>query len=230
MVDILFLNLGTCTYCNTNWQHFIKIFITQIAEVFVGSSKECLSLKANPDLSVNSVVKEFGKLMKIFVNLSEDVCVVVVERPNAFDILKKAQLKLSRKKVPHAYRKETKRISYIMKSFITLKGKNFIGILNLSGTNFVMSLCEVLWYIDGHHSTISSCGYQIPAYFKDFQGFNAPELSKYCKRSAGNISTNVIKSLSANCLNYFSRENWESMSCELLANTMLVKFKAKTKS
>ena len=34
-------------------------------EVFVGSSKDSLTLKTNPDLAVNTVVLEFGKFMKI---------------------------------------------------------------------------------------------------------------------------------------------------------------------
>ncbi|XP_065906831.1 uncharacterized protein [Dysidea avara] len=53
-----------------------------IAEVFVGNSKESLSLKPNPDLAVNSVAKEFGKFIKFFVDTSEDVCVVEVQRPS----------------------------------------------------------------------------------------------------------------------------------------------------
>ena len=42
-------------------------------EVFVGSSRDSLTLKANPELAVNAVVQEFGKFMKIIVCFSEDV-------------------------------------------------------------------------------------------------------------------------------------------------------------
>ena len=42
-------------------------------EVFVNSSKDSLTLKANPDLAVNAVVLEFGRFMKIIVCFSEDV-------------------------------------------------------------------------------------------------------------------------------------------------------------
>ena len=88
---------------------FIKIFNSQIAAVFVGNSKESLSLKANPDLAVNSVAKEFGKFIKFFVDTSEDVCVVEVQRPNAFDILKQSQLEISRKKVPSCIQERNKK-------------------------------------------------------------------------------------------------------------------------
>ena len=40
-------------------------------EVFVGSSKDSLTLKANPDLAVNAVVLEFGKFMKIIVHFQK---------------------------------------------------------------------------------------------------------------------------------------------------------------
>ena len=42
-------------------------------EVFVGSSKDSLTLKANPNLAVNAAVLGFGKFMKIIVRFSEDV-------------------------------------------------------------------------------------------------------------------------------------------------------------
>ena len=61
-------------------------------EVFVGSSKDSLMLKANPELTVNTVVLEFGKFMKIIVHFSEDVRIVTDQRLNAFEILKQSQL------------------------------------------------------------------------------------------------------------------------------------------
>ena len=94
------------------------------------------------------------------------------------------------------------------------------------------SLCEILWYIDGHHLTISDHGYQILACFEEFQGYNTPELVKHRKRSVINIPAAVIESLSTStklCLGYYKliifqeiHCSWEfmSQSCELLANTL----------
>ena len=45
--------------------------------------------------------------------------------------------------------------------------------IHLYGNNLVKLLCDVLWYIDGHHSTLTSRGFQIP---NSFAGFNVPEL------------------------------------------------------
>ena len=57
-------------------------------EVFVGSSKDSLTLKANPDLAVNAVVciLEFGKFMKIIVHFSENVRIDTGQHFNAFDV------------------------------------------------------------------------------------------------------------------------------------------------
>ena len=60
------------------------------------------------------------------------------------------------------------------------------------GANSVKSLTEVLWYIDSHHATFCSCGYQIPPCFANFQGYNVPEVSKHRKRAARNIHVSVL--------------------------------------
>ena len=81
-------------------------------EVFVGSSKDSLMLQANPELTVNTVVLEFGKFMKIIVHFTEDVRIVTDQRLNTFEILKQSQLQLSGKKFHHVLRKGIKKISY----------------------------------------------------------------------------------------------------------------------
>ena len=60
---------------------------TQVMEGFVGSSKDSLTLKANPDLAVNAVVLEFGKFIKIIVHFSEDVRIDTGQHFNPFDNL-----------------------------------------------------------------------------------------------------------------------------------------------
>jgi len=133
-------------------------------------SKDSLTLKANPDLALNAVVLEFGKFMKYIVCFS-DVRIDTGQCFNAFEILKQSQLQLSRKRVPSCIEERNKKdklynriIQYLEKEGLYWKTDEVIS----SGTNFVKSLFEMLWYIDGHHSTISSYGYQIPACFEEF--------------------------------------------------------------
>jgi len=95
------------------------------------------------------------------------------------------------------------------------------------GVNFVKSLTEVLWYIDGHHDTFSTRGYHIPPCFTNFQGYNVPELSKQPKCAACNMSAAALEALAQKlfCLlqaNYFMREGWGVMrgECEELAHSL----------
>lgn len=56
------------------------------------------------------------------------------------------------------------------------------------GKPFVTDLCNLLWYIDGHHDVFSSRSCSIPTLFSKFVGFNIPERSKHRKRSPTNMS------------------------------------------
>ena len=61
---------------------------------------------------------------------------------------------------------------------------------------FLRSVTDVLWYIDGHHHVFAGRGVHIPKSFSRFQGYNVPELTKHRKRSATNMSSSVLESLS----------------------------------
>jgi len=49
------------------------------------------------------------------------------------------------------------------------------------GVPFLENLCTALWYIGGHHSTISEKALKVPEIFSHFTGFNCPEKHKHCK-------------------------------------------------
>ena len=48
--------------------------------------------------------------------------------------------------------------------------------------NVMFCLCDTLWYIDGHHSTLQGRPFPIPDPFSKFVGYNVPEKSKHRKR------------------------------------------------
>ena len=55
-------------------------------------------------------------------------------------------------------------------------------------------LMEVLWYIDRHHHLLSERSTaSVPTVFKQFQGYNKPELSKHQKRSQSNLSSITLE-------------------------------------
>ena len=65
------------------------------------------------------------------------------------------------------------------------------------GKNFVKTIIECLWYVDGHHEKLKKQYAPIPDYHARFTGYNLPELSKYRKRQGTNLSSSVLKSLSS---------------------------------
>ena len=62
---------------------------------------------------------------------------------------------------------------------------------NSYGVPFLKKLCDVLWYIDGHHDTINEKA-TIPDVFSRFQGYNCPEKYKHRKRTKRSLSSSEL--------------------------------------
>ena len=60
------------------------------------------------------------------------------------------------------------------------------------GVPFLENFSNVLWYIDGHHSTIGEKAPKVPEIFSWFIGYNCPEKHKHCKRRMNNLSRSEI--------------------------------------
>jgi len=78
---------------------------------------------------------------------------------------------------------------------------------NTHGTPSVRTLCNALWYIDGHHHTFLEAGCPIPSMFKEFTGYNKPDTSKHRKRSAANMDAKFLQ-LHATALREFLVSSW----------------------
>ena len=62
------------------------------------------------------------------------------------------------------------------------------------GLEFVNTLGDALWYVDGHHHTLHERGHGVPNLFKQFQGYNCPEKAKHRKRSHSSLSIELLDS------------------------------------
>ena len=60
--------------------------------------------------------------------------------------------------------------------------------VQLCETALLKALSDLLWYIDGHYHVCNQQSCPIPIVFKDFQGFNRPELHGHRKRESMNMS------------------------------------------
>ena len=135
-----------------------------------------------------------------------------------------AQQQLSQKCMPVLIeepktKKQTLRNDII--TFLAEKGCQWRSTeVSSDGAGLISALTDTFWAIDGHHHVFASQGYQIPAIFCKFVGYNRPELSKHRKREFSNLSGSMLQSLSLHlfhCLqgSYWHRGAWVSMQGDI---------------
>lgn len=86
------------------------------------------------------------------------------------------------------------------------------------GVNTVNTLCDVLWYIDGHSGTFTERHCPIPLVFQLFSGYNQPEVSKHRKRNVLSMSEEALRSHSQRLFGNLQSGFWN--------NGMWMKYKA----
>ena len=55
------------------------------------------------------------------------------------------------------------------------------------GKNFVKTIVECLWYVDGHHEKLKKQSAPFPDYYTRFTDYNRPQLSKHRERQSTNL-------------------------------------------
>ena len=104
-----------------------------------------------------------------------------------------------------------------------LKEENalFPGIeFNSSGNNFVKTVVECLWHVDGHHEKLMKQSAPIPDYFMRFTGYNLPQLLKHRKRQNNNLSSSMLKSLSSSLFQNIQASFWSNTSFKCLPSIL----------
>ena len=174
------------------------------------------------ELPLSPIVVQFGKYIKVMIVLENNTQVNAEQQivhQNAFEIMMTAQRLASQVKVPPQVteRNQKDRLynclqAYCEKCELCWKA----GEVKTLGVNFLHSLCDVLWYIDGHHHIFSCRGFPIPNCFDQFQGFNVPEASKHRKRQAPNMSCDKLEALSSKLFmllqsSFMQRPHWAAL-------------------
>lgn len=83
---------------------------------------------------------------------------------------------------------------------------------NTVGNQFVVSLTDIFWYIDGHVPAFVARACSIPDEFQQFSGYNDPIRSKHRKKETDNLSAKVLDSYST-VLNGFLVHPWLNSVC-----------------
>ena len=116
---------------------------------------------------------------------------------NAFTIMMESQRRISAPALPEPIPEHNKK-DKLYNDLLNLARERDLKLRHCdieSGKKYFMTLTSVLWYLDGHHTTLSNRGYKIPEIFKKFQGYNTPELSKHRKRQHINLDSEKLKNL-----------------------------------
>lgn len=186
-----------------------------LESAFLGKSKESLD-KIELSLSLDSAIHLFGPFLRYY------TCDRPQQLPpmrNAFTVLMSSQRQLSLPGLPAPVTVRTIKDKLYNDCLELLKEENalFPGIeVNSSGKNFVKTVVECLWYVDGHHEKLKKQSAPIPDYFTRFTGYNLPQLSKHRKRQSTNLSSSILKSLSSSLFQNLQASFWSNTSFKCL--------------
>jgi hypothetical protein len=183
-----------------------------LQKVYVGMSKDNFSV-VEKSHSVIGVCRIFGSYIKFVVTVSDVMIVEPVPKEVSEVIVGGLPIPLREKN------RKDQMFNEILKTFLAM-GLSWND-PELYGKPFIQDLCNLLWYIDGHHDVLASRSCQIPVFFSRFVGFNKPELSKHRKRSISNLSQEKIDEFSTIFQDYvmcswMQQDLWAPLKQDLL--------------
>ncbi len=169
-------------------EHLVNSFLEK---VYVGNCKDEFNV-VELSHSVIGVCEMFGSFIKFVVSVPSSL-------DNLSSMSKRPRLNHDEesnvKTLPPSISSERNRKDALYNAIIRFLSEHSLGWQEPErfGKKFIKDLCNVLWYIDGHHDVFSSRSCAIPQYFSlVFVGFNMPHLSKHRKRSISNMSRDKL--------------------------------------
>jgi len=159
-----------------------------LLQVAVGESQDTL-MTTSPSLSVLNVCEAFGKFVKFTVEVDSESSTpgsnMSLINPasssntlNAFQVMMAAQRKkqLGDNELPFVVVVKNNK-DRMYNDLISLMKE--LGIKwndpEAYGEPFLRKLCDVLWYLEGHHHTIAE---HSPSLFSNFPGYNCPNIAR----------------------------------------------------
>ena len=179
----------------------------------------------------------FGKFIKFYVSRSESSAADSTSgRPNAFAVLMHSSRQQStHRTLPSRVGNVKNKNDELYNAIITFFEKEELYWnpseveRGVAGTT-VSVLCDVLWYIDGHHCKLAERSCTVPVVFKQFSEYNLPQLSKHRKRFNKSLSAQVLP-IHSSCLfsvlqsGFWDRTCWRTLKAEVeLLAKMLQKY------
>ena len=145
-------------------------------------------------------------------------------RRNAFELMMCAQAERASVVLPRKVQVRNKKdelfndiLQLIEKEGLVWKASE---VDNGTSSNAISTLRDALWYIDGHHQTLSDRSCHVPHIFAGFTEYNNPERSKHKKRSSSPLCADTLKSHSQRLFGnlqrpFWSRSGWNVLKAEV---------------
>ena len=193
-------------------------------------------------LNASSVLSSFGTFLKFYVASDDSgasassTSTVTTTHPvgqiNAFQVMMSAQVRLASQVHPNHVSVSNRKdelfnsiIDWLKKEGLSWKPSE---VANGTASTMVSTIRDVLWYLDGHHSTLAERSCPIPHLFSQFVGYNTPEKSKHRKRCKMSLCSDLLSSHAQRLFGnlqaaFWSRPGWISIQTEveLLAKSLV---------
>ena len=160
----------------------------ELESAFLGKSKDSLD-RIELSLPLDAVIPTFDPFLRYY---TADRLQQLPPVVNAFTVMMSSQKKQLQPGLPGSVTVRTRKDELYNDFLEMLKEENLLfpgAEINTSGKNFVKTMVECLWYVDGHHETLKKQSASIPERFTRFNGYNLPQLSKHRKRQSSNLSS-----------------------------------------
>ena len=189
-----------------------------VSQVVVGRDKGQLMITSATQ-SVFNVCKEFGKCIKLVVEIDEQAAESSLQSLsttlNNFQIVFMAQRQLQQGDNGAPFGIPVK----------TNKGRMYIDLVclikelgarwtnpNAYAVPFLNKLCDMLWYINVHYNMIGEWGCKVPNVFAKLFGYNCPEKHKHRNRALENLRSLELQSHSLS-LQDLVQASWFQREC-----------------
>ena len=181
----------------------------KLESAFLGKSKDSLD-RVDLCLELDAIIPTFGPFLRFYTS----DCHLQPLPPvvNAFSVMMSSQRQQQQPRLPSYVPVRTRKDELYNDVLQMLNEENLLFIDVIAGKNFVKTLVECLWYLDGHHETLKKQSSSVPEYFSRFVGYNLPEVSKHRKRQASNLSSVVLKSLASTLFQNLEASFWSDLS------------------
>lgn len=183
-------------------------FELELESAYIGKNKTSLD-RIEVSLELETAASIFGPFIKYHVIVPDTP--PQPARVNAFSLMMSSSQSFSQPGLPPSLTEHNKKDKLYNDVLKVLEENNvsFPGSeIKSSGQTFMRALVDCLWYLDGHHDALAKQNCPIPEFFRQFNGYNTPEVSKHRKRSISNLTGSTLEVMSSALFHNLQKSCW----------------------